>query len=394
MRFGSRDSLATLRRRTAGIAPGPDLPRDVVRGAAVGLGLIAIGGTLLSFRRSPHWFFRMWDFPRLQVAGTAAACGALHALLSREGRVRDRAFEAALTAVTLLQLRKIAVYTPFWPVQVERSREAGDARPRLRLLIANVQMENIDHDAVLEQVRAADPDVVLLVETDVRWERAMRPLEKLYDHVVRQPQDNYYGMMLYSRLPLAETRTVFLVEEDIPSIHAVVVLPGGRRVRLHALHPRPPQPERDRGTGPRDAELILVGRAIAREPDPQPTIVVGDLNDVAWSHTTALFLRVSGLLDPRIGRGFYNSFNARMPVFRWPLDHVFHSSHFRLVELRRLDPVGSDHFPMLIELSYEPEARRRQHQEAGKPRDRQETEDRLREGAARRTSGEPGGGGG
>jgi hypothetical protein len=88
--------------------------------------------------------------------------------------------------------------------------------------------------------------------------------------------------------------------------------------------------------------------------------VFGDLNDVAWSYTTQLFLRESRLLDPRLGRGFYNTFSANSRVFRFPLDHVFHSAHFKLVELQRLRHVGSDHFPMLIEVSYEPEAKAEQ----------------------------------
>jgi endonuclease/exonuclease/phosphatase (EEP) superfamily protein YafD len=122
------------------------------------------------------------------------------------------------------------------------------------------------------------------------------------------------------------------------------------------LHPRPPEPIRDQDSKPRDAELVAVGRAIRADGD-RPTIVAGDLNDVAWSPTTELFLRLSGLLDPRVGRGFYNSFHADHVLVRYPLDHVFHSNHFTLTELRRLPHIGSDHFPMLIELCYEPAAK-------------------------------------
>ena len=82
-----------------------------------------------------------------------------------------------------------------------------------------------------------------------------------------------------------------------------------------------------------------------------PSIVMGDLNDVAWSHTTRRFQRLSGHLDPRVGRGFYNTFHAQVPVWRWPLDHLFHSARFRLVEMVRLPDIGSDHFPMLFRLA-------------------------------------------
>ena len=116
------------------------------------------------------------------------------------------------------------------------------------------------------------------------------------------------------------------VQEDIPSIHCGVRLKSGDVINLHCLHPRPPEPLDNQDSTPRDAELVLVGRAIGDDPADPPTIVTGDLNDVAWSHTTRLFLRLSGLLDPRIGRGFFNSYNAKNPLFRFPLRVELHGA--------------------------------------------------------------------
>jgi endonuclease/exonuclease/phosphatase (EEP) superfamily protein YafD len=183
-------------------------------------------------------------------------------------------------------------------------------------------------------------------------------------------------MALFSRLPLREGRIEYVLEPGIPSVHVEVGLPGGTWVALHGVHPRPPEPRSEQDSAPRDAELQLLARRIAAAGD-RPTVVAGDLNDVAWSYTTQLFLRESGLLDPRLGRGFYNTFNANSRVFRFPLDHVFHSAHFRLVELRRLGHVGSDHFPVLIELSYEPEAQGEQRAEPPRPSHDRDAEEMI-----------------
>ena len=86
-----------------------------------------------------------------------------------------------------------------------------------------------------------------------------------------------------------------------------------------------------------------------------PVIVMGDLNDVAWSHVTELFRKTSGLLDPRRGRGFYSTFSAKHWYMRFPLDYVFCSSHFGLVELKRLNHNGSDHFAMISSFQLQPE---------------------------------------
>ena len=103
----------------------------------------------------------------------------------------------------------------------------------------------------------------------------------------------------------------------------------------------------------RDAELLLVGREVRHQQGP--VIVAGDLNDVAWSHTTRLFSRISGLLDPRIGRGLFSTFHAHCFFLRWPLDHVFVSHHFALNGITRLPNCGSDHFPILVSLTYAPD---------------------------------------
>jgi endonuclease/exonuclease/phosphatase (EEP) superfamily protein YafD len=348
----------------------------LLRWVSVSIGLAMVGGTLLSLSRSPHWFVRGWDFPRVQIALLASGAGAVYTWCCSDGELHDKLFLGALLACVLWQTARIFPYTPIAPVRVQRSRQASsENRRRIRLLICNVRMENKAHETFLALVRDTQPDVLLAVETDEPWVRALEPLAADYPYVVRQPQNNWFGMVLFSRLPLLEPRVEFLVQDDVPSVFAIIQL-GGDRIILCGLHPRPPEPLRNQDSTPRDAELVLVGRWIAKQKG-QPTIVAGDLNDVAWSATTQLFLRLSGLLDPRMGRGLYSTYNARNPLVRWPLDHLFHSNHFRLVELRRCDDIGSDHFPVLVELSYEPEAPAEQQESQTEPGDQQEANERL-----------------
>src|SRR5690606_10446670 len=110
------------------------------------------------------------------------------------------------------------------------------------------------------------PDVVVLLEPDARWVRALAPLTAHYPHQVLRPLDNAYGMAVYSRLPLVEPRVHELVERDIPSIITGVRLRNGPVVRLYAIHPRPPRPGSD--TEERDAELVVVGRRAVRDRGP------------------------------------------------------------------------------------------------------------------------------
>ena len=103
------------------------------------------------------------------------------------------------------------------------------------------------------------------------------------------------------------------------------------------------------------------------------------MNDVAWSHTTRLFARISGLLDLRIGRGFFNTFHAKFPLLRWPLDHVFVSHHFKLVSMKRLKNFNSDHFPIYADLTLETSNEAAKNVEHPDMEDLKEAERKVRE---------------
>jgi endonuclease/exonuclease/phosphatase (EEP) superfamily protein YafD len=331
--------------------------------------------TGLSLIRHPHWMFRVWDFPRVQIASTAIFGSIVWQTFFARQKLHDRTMTGAALAAAAFHAWKILPYTP---LAARQSKQAENRDPAavVSVLISNVLTPNRQFNRLLQTVRETDPDIILAVETDEEWVEALRELFDEYPYRILHPLDNLYGMALLSKLELVDPSVRFLVQEDIPSVHTGVRLRNGVVIGFHGIHPRPPEPMRGQRSSPRDAELILVGKEIEKNPDV-PTIVSGDLNDVAWSETSELFVRISRLLDPRTGRGFYNSYNANNPLFRFPLDHVFHSKHFRVIALERLPHIGSDHFPILIRLAFEPEDAGGQSAPAKKKGDDEQAAQRL-----------------
>jgi len=317
------------------------------------VGASMIVATALPLLRKGAWWIRAFDFPRLQITLVSAVTLAVLLAAGERSSAWQNLFAALLALALLYQAYMMFPYTVLARRQVEDARGAGDDNT-IALLFANVLMTNRDSQTLLSIIREEEPDVVLAVETDAWWQRELDALAQTHRYTVLQPQDNTYGMLVYSRLELVEPSVRFLVQADIPSIHARVKLRSGALLELRCVHPRPPAPQVAKDARPRDAELIVVGRELKEKRGP--AIVLGDLNDVAWSRTNYQFQDLSGLLDPRIGRGFYHTFHARYPFLRYPLDHCFHTKHFRLVSFKRLRKFGSDHFPVAIKLSFEPDA--------------------------------------
>ena len=296
-----------------------------------------------------EWWFRGADFPRLQILALGLIAFILMLLWDAPWDWVREAILIGLIAAVAYQLKMVLPYTFVWKKQVKTvTKTELQSERQISLIVSNVLTPNTQYHLLLQQIHQHQPDLILTLESDAHWEQALSVLEDDYPYRVAVPLDNLYGMHLYSRLALKDIEVKFILSDEIPSIHATVILRSGQPVQLYCLHPKPPSPTEAKDSTLRDAELLIVGDQI-KDLD-ESCIVMGDLNDVAWSRTTRLFQRISGLLDPRVGRHFVNTFHADYPLLRWSLDHVFHSTDFALVQMQRLPHIGSDHFPVYVVL--------------------------------------------
>lgn len=319
--------------------------------------LYALGGfiilaTLIPFIRNDYWIFRIFEYPRLQKWAITFFLLALYALLTDFQVWYQWGFLAALLSNLAYLSYQIYPFLPFAKRQMKQA-DPVSAQEGFSLMISNVLQDNQDTDRLVALIKKRKPNLVVLSETDRLWAQAMKAIHDDYPYRAAKVQDNTYGIMLFSHLEIVESEIKYLVEDHIPSIFSLIKLPTGDLFQLFCIHPTPPVPGESVRSTERDKEILLVGKLAKKSP--LPVIVSGDLNDVAWSYTNALFQSTSGLLDPRRGRGFYNTFHAHHIFLRYPLDHIFCSAHFQLAEIERLPDIGSDHFPMWLKLAYKPE---------------------------------------
>lgn len=328
-----------------------------------------------------NWWVRVVEFPRIQIMVLGVVAWAAMILFYSEWQIGQWLLFLALSLTLAYQLRMVLPYTQLWKKEVQNATDDPKlAEHQIKIMVSNVLTPNEQKQDLVNLVNDKKPDILIALETDKKWERALEQIEPDYPYTVKVPLDNLYGMHLYSKLELIDPEIKYLIIDDIPSIHSQLRLQSGRVIWLYCLHPMPPSPtEADKSTT-RDAELLMVGKHIKEHE--QTAILAGDLNDVAWSKTTRRFQRISGLLDPRIGRHFINTFHVKYPFLRWALDHIFHSACFTLVDISRMPSIGSDHFPVMTTLQYEPQEASKQEQNAPTTdaEDIQETNHKIEEG--------------
>ncbi len=250
----------------------------------------------------------------------------------------------ALAAVIGWQAYRIFPYTPLAAKEVAFATVDDDVKQTqcFKVLSFNVLQTNRNYRATLDMLEREDPDLVLLLETDQKWVDALAPFMEKYRFRETVPLDNLYGLTFFTRLPVTRHEVRYIAEQDTPSIFVWMETHEGKPFHFIGLHPRPPVPGQN--TENRDGEIAIAAKLAAEEH--VPVLAMGDFNDVAWSKTSQTFKRIGGYVDPRIGRGFYATFPAYWPIFRWPLDHMFITPNIAITEINVLRSTGSDHLPV------------------------------------------------
>ena len=306
------------------------------------LSVICFITTIISTLPPTNWVVKFWDIGRLNLAMVMGA-SFLVGLFFLPEEPLAWIFEALLLVGIGYHISVVYDFFPWRSVELASTEKRTAV---VKVIACNVRAKNKQYQRLVDLIQNYQPDIFILTEISGDWSEALSVFDENYPHQVLHPLENTYGICLYSKHPLENTAVKFLVEEEVPSIHATVLM-HQQRIQLLALHPRPPAP----WTIAENKDLELIKIAGMTNYNLLPTIVGGDLNDVGWSRITKNFKMISGLLDPRIGRGLYNTYNALLPCFRVPVDHFFVSKHFKLLQIKRLEKIGSDHFPVLLEVN-------------------------------------------
>ena len=199
---------------------------------------------------------------------------------------------------------------------------------------------------MLAIIKAVDPAVILLLEVDQEWMARMNPLHRNYPHFVSSPRADNFGMAMWSRLELVDTRIEPMTEVRVPMI-ITDVRKAGKRLRLIGAHPLPPV--NSAYLKLRNEQLRSIAVEVRGRPDVS-TVVAGDLNTSPWSSAFGDLVRDGGLRDTARGLGLQRTWPEAMWLMRIPIDHVLSTPDVAVGGRHLSVPIGSDHLGVVADL--------------------------------------------
>ena len=292
----------------------------------LGVGLAALSGV------GHRWLDILAQFTAPALAATAVVT-VLLALI----RSKAAALQGLLACAVLL----VAVGPQWFP---GGPRPAAGA-PLVRLYSANLWARNTDVDSMVASIRAADADVVVLIELGDAPAERLEELLAGYPHRVTTPRiDRPSGparSVVASRLPLTA------IPDRPDGLHAVgatVRSPIGP-IHLLGVHLTRPWPFQEQW-GQISQTMAL--EAIVESLDG-PVVAAGDFNSVS---TTRIGRQVRGDLGLHPAPGFPGTWPAFLPApLGMTIDQVWATPDLAFVSRRLGAANGSDHRPVVTEFT-------------------------------------------
>lgn len=223
----------------------------------------------------------------------------------------------------------------------------------LRAMLLNVNTRFGNPELVKKVILEYDPDILVLEEISSQWVKDLKWLAESRPHQCTQPREDNFGIGLFSKRPLLESKIIYIGDAEVPSIIARIDS-STSDICVIATHPLPPR--NAEYTRARNNQLAAIPAHI---PTNIPTILLGDLNVTSWNYNFIRLLRQSGLKDGSRGMGFQPTWPNFSPLFRIPIDHCLHSAEITVINKQIGPDVGSDHYPVIVDFVVKPKHIRR-----------------------------------
>ncbi len=258
--------------------------------------------------------------------------------------LRHRALLALLLTLTLGCARP-----PLQP------RDPAPGSPTLKVLSYNVNYGIAGDQQTIAVIKAQGADVILLQETNARWEVALRSaLSEDYPHMSFEHCCGAGGLAALSKRPMRAPERIEPPSPGwFPAMRVIVESALGE-VQVLNVHLRPPFS--DSGsvisgyvtTPPvREAEISAYLKHMS---DALPTLIVGDFNENISGRAVEQ-VRARGMESAveqfALGQSTWRGWGIMKPL-KLQLDHIFYNpTHLAPLRAEVIEAGRSDHLPLL-----------------------------------------------
>lgn len=233
------------------------------------------------------------------------------------------------------------------------SRDRAANTP-FRLVTANVNTVNKNHEQILKVLKNTDADIICIQELTADLADYLCKNMPEYPYQMLNPDNGYFGIGLFSKVSLAEAKTLKLSNSDILTQTAIVKI---KSTSIRIINTHPIAPLNNEFLSMRNNQLKNLA-ALSRESN-LPVVLAGDLNATQFSPYFKDLLKTGKLKDSNRGFGYQPTWPAQLPLlnkisecplFRIPLDHVLVSDTIQVRSVKLLPSIGSDHLAIEAEL--------------------------------------------
>jgi endonuclease/exonuclease/phosphatase (EEP) superfamily protein YafD len=307
--------------------------RRVAR-ATAGIALtLTLLTTLLSAAARWSWLCDLFTHFRPQLALGCALLAGAAALL--------RARSLALAAIAGLVVNALLMAPVIWP---SSPVTLADSRP-VRVVSFNVAFFNRDFAALGPFLESLHADVIVLQEMPPERLPALLAGLPSYPHRFLDANRDQYGVVVMSRWPLVEGRSLELGVPGRPAARVSVKFPDARLdlTAVHLMWPIGAEVSRQR-----DMQMVALAR-VAHDCR-SACVMVGDFNVTRWSPRFQDLLRNSGLRDCAQGLFAPPTWPSWPLPLRIRIDQCLANRAVEVDNLAAGPAAGSDHLATINDL--------------------------------------------
>ena len=296
---------------------------------------------LLGFLGRFVWFFDLFANFRPQ-----------YVIVSLIGAVSLSFKKKHLKLAIFAYIATLVLFITVLPIYISPSAKIANFNPiKLRVMQINVFTPNGEYKKVEDAILQYDPDIILLDEVNNQWLNSISAIRSKYPYSLEEPRDDNFGIAMFAKIKPEFCEIRMSESAQIPYIYARFILDKSTKKSLafYGIHPLPPIGKNYFNM--RNSQLAEVANEI-RNDSSTHKILLGDLNLTPWSYFFGKLEKESGLRNSQLGFGIQPSWPQKLPFFRIPIDHCLVSPQIKVVDRQIGDNIGSDHFPLIIDLSF------------------------------------------